>query len=83
MIPGLSTRVENEIKDRWVKTKGKGDTKILDRVKIQVHDPPRRKNAVFMGASFLASFAGEDRYVSKREYEEAGNQRENLFKKVY
>ena len=83
MIPGLSTRVENEIKDRWVKGKGKGDRKILDRVKIQVHDPPRRKNAVFMGASFLASFASEDRYVSKREYEEAGNQRENLFKKVY
>jgi len=72
MIPGLSTRVENEIKDRWVAKKGNGDRKILDRVKIQVHDPPRRKNAVFMGASFLASFANEDRYVSKREYEEAG-----------
>lgn len=83
MIPGLSTRVENEIKERWVKSKGKGDQSILNRVKIQVHDPPRRKNAVFMGASFLASFANEDRYVSKREYEEAGEHRDGLFKKVY
>jgi len=63
MIPGLSTRMENEIKDRWVQKKGKGDASILNRVKIAVHDPPRRKNAVFMGASFLASFAQEDRYV--------------------
>lgn len=83
MIPGLSTRVENEIKDIWAEKKGKGDRKILDRVKIQVHDPPRRKNAVFMGASFLASFADDGRYVSKREYEEAGAERCNLFRKVY
>ena len=83
MIPGLSTRVENEIKDLYVEKKGKGDAGILNRVKIHVHDPPRRKNAVFMGASFLASFAGEERYVSKREYEEAGSKKDGLFKKVY
>ena len=83
MIPGLSTRIENEIKDKWVEKKGKGDASILNRVKIAVHDPPRRKNAVFMGASFLASFAQEDRYVSIREYEEAGNLKGDLFKKVY
>ena len=83
MIPGLSTRIENEIKEKWVAKKGKGDASILNRVKIAVHDPPRRKNAVFMGASFLASFAQEDRYVSKREYEEAGDMKGGLFKKVY
>lgn len=65
MIPGLSTRVENDIKKLWVEKKGRGDTKILDRIPIEVHDPPRRKNAVFNGASFLSTFATDDRYVSK------------------
>lgn len=57
MIPGLSSRLENEIKELYVKKKFKGDRGGLNRVKIAVHDPPRRKNAVFMGASFFASFA--------------------------
>lgn len=73
MIPGLSTRLENDLKEMYVAGPGRGDRKILDRVPIYVHDPPRRKNAVFMGASFLASFAGDDRYVTKAEYEENGN----------
>jgi actin-related protein 2 len=57
MTPGLSSRLEHELKETWVKKKGKGDRSILNRVKINVHDPPRRKNAVFLGASFFAKFA--------------------------
>ena len=57
MIPGLSSRLEQELAETWVTKKGKGDRSILNRVKIQVHDPPRRKNAVFMGASFFSKFA--------------------------
>ena len=83
MIPGLSTRVENDIKKLWVEKKGKGDKKILDRVPIVVHDPPRRKNAVFSGANFLSSFAQDRRYVAKSEYDEAGAQRAALFQKAY
>lgn len=60
MIPGLSSRLEHELKETWVKKKGKGDKSILNRVKIVVHDPPRRKNAVFMGASFFAKFAKDE-----------------------
>lgn len=73
MTPGLSSRLEAELKDIWVQKKGKGDKAILNRVKIQVHDPPRRKNAVFMGASFFAKFAQEDQYVSRAEYDESGS----------
>lgn len=65
MIPGMSSRLEKEIKNLYVTKKGKGDASILNRVKIQVHDPPRRKNAVFMGASFLANFAEDSSFVSK------------------
>lgn len=82
MIPGLSTRVENDIKKLYVEKKGRGDEKILNRVHIEVHDPPRRKNAVFSGANFLSTFADDSRYVSKQEYEDAGSQRIGLFKKV-
>lgn len=73
MIPGLSSRLENEIKELYVARKFKGDRKGLDRVPIVVHDPPRRKNAVFMGASFFAQQATDEQYISKAEYEEKGS----------
>ena len=46
-----------EIKELYVAKKFKGDRKGLERVKVQVNDPPRRKNAVFLGGSFFANFA--------------------------
>jgi actin-related protein 2 len=73
MTPGLSSRLEHELKETWVNKKGKGDRSILNRVKIQVHDPPRRKNAVFLGASFFAKFAQDGQYISKAEYQEQGS----------
>ena len=73
MTPGLSSRLEMELKNLYLEKKFKGDAKGLDRIKIQVHDPPRRKNAVFMGASFFAQFAQEHQYISKAEYQEKGN----------
>ena len=54
MFPGLSTRVEKDLKDIYVREKFNGDKSGLSRVKIAVHDPPRRKHGVFVGASFLA-----------------------------
>jgi len=68
MIPGLSSRIEHEVKELYVNKKFKGDRAGLNRVKIQVHDPPRRKHAVFMGASFLASFAKDFQFISKQEF---------------
>jgi len=45
--------------------KFKGDIKGLSRSPIVVHDPPSRKNAVFMGASFFGKIAKPEQYVSK------------------
>ena len=59
MIPGLSSRLENEIKELYVEKKFKGDRGGLNRVNISVYDPPTRKNAVFIGASFMASIASD------------------------
>jgi len=72
MIPGLSSRLEQELRETYVAKKFKGDRSGLSRVPIKVHDPPRRKNAVFMGASFLARFAQNEQYITKAEYEENG-----------
>jgi len=72
MIPGLSSRIEQEIKETYVKKKGKGDRAILNRVKVQVHDPPSRKNAVFMGGSFFSKVAQEHHYITKADYEDGG-----------
>lgn len=57
MIPGLCSRVENDIKELYVSRLFKGDRKGLDRVPINVHAPFNRKNAVFMGASFFGKIA--------------------------
>jgi len=72
MIPGMSTRLELELRKLLVNKKGKGDEAILKRVPVVVHDPPRRKNYVFMGGSYLANFAEDNFYVTKAEFEEKG-----------
>ena len=72
MIPGLSSRIEHDLKELYVAKKFKGDRKGLNRVPIVVHDPPSRKNAVFMGASFFGKIAKPEHYISTEEYEESG-----------
>ena len=86
MIPGLSTRLENEVKNCYVNDPklGKGDRAILKRVPINVQDPPRRKNAVFMGGSFIAGLATEDLYILREDYENTApnsSDRKTLFAK--
>ena len=72
MFPGLSTRVEKDLKDIYVREKFKGDRSGLSRIQIAVHDPPRRKHGVFLGASFLAQYAPENRWITKKDYDEQG-----------
>ena len=73
MFPGLSSRVEKDLKDIYVKEKFNGDRTGLNRVKINVHDPPRRKHGVFIGASFLANITPEERWISQKDYNEQGS----------
>jgi len=73
MIPGLSSRIEHDLKEIYVVKKFRGDRKGLNRVPIVVHDPPSRKNAVFMGASFFGKIAKPEQYISKEEWQESGS----------
>ena len=57
MFPGLSTRMYNELSRIMTERKYKGDPTRVPKTGMTVHDPPRRKNAVFIGGSFLANNA--------------------------
>ena len=76
MFPGLSSRVEKDIKELFIMDKLGGDRTRTSRVNISVHDPPRRKHNVFIGASFVAKNAGDEQYVSLQNWRESG---EKLF----
>jgi len=72
MFPGFSTRCEKELKDIYVREKFKGDREGLKRIKIKVEDPPRRKHAVFVGASFVGNHLDVSKWISKQQYSEGG-----------
>lgn len=65
MFPGLSTRMYKELAAIMTKTKYKGDASRVAKTGMTVHDPPRRKHAVFIGGSFLANNADESQWISK------------------
>jgi len=60
MFPGLSSRLTVELENILTARKYKGDVKRVRKTGLLIHDPPRRKHAVFIGASFLAKNAPED-----------------------
>ena len=60
MFPGLSTRMHKELEKILTKEKYNGDASRVKKTGMLIHDPPRRKHAVFIGASFLAKNAPED-----------------------
>ena len=71
MFPGLSSRVEKDLKEIYVREKFDGDKSGLKRVNICVRDPPRRKHGVFSGASFLAN-CSDAAWITKKSYSEIG-----------
>lgn len=48
MYPGLPTRLEKDIRDRYLKEVLKGNTDRMKKFKIEIEDPPRRKHMVSM-----------------------------------
>ncbi|GMH86205.1 hypothetical protein TrVE_jg12352 [Triparma verrucosa] len=77
MYPGLPSRLEKEITERYLKDILKGDKDRLKKFKLSIEDPPRRKHMVFLGGSVLADVmkAREEFWISKAEYEELGVER--------
>jgi len=74
MYPGLPSRMEKEMKEMYLKHILKGDKKALNKFKLRIEDPPRRKHMVFLGGSVLADIMKdrEEFWISKAEWEESG-----------
>lgn len=74
MYPGLPSRLEHDLKQRYLKEIAHGDPKQLKKMTIAVQDPPQRKHLVFAGASYIAQIMKDRQqfWISKEEYEEHG-----------
>lgn len=74
MYPGLPSRLEHDIQQRYLKEVLKGDEDRLKKFKLRIEDPPRRKHLVYMGAALLGDiFAENDKFwMKKADYEEKG-----------
>ena len=74
MYPGLPSRLEKELKQLWYTRVLDNDPSRLDKFKVRIEDPPRRKHMVFIGGAVLASImADKDHmWLSKQEWQENG-----------
>jgi actin-related protein 2 len=74
MYPGLPNRLEKELKQLWLTRVLHGDSERLDKFKVRIEDPPRRRHMVFLGGAVLANImADKDQmWITKAEWEEQG-----------
>ena len=74
MYPGLPSRLEKDIKKRYLQDILKGDKSRLNKLKLRIEDPPRRRNMVFLGASVLGNIMKDrdDFWISREDWAEKG-----------
>lgn len=74
MYPGLPSRLEKELKQLWFTRVLHNDPTRMDKFKVRIEDPPRRKHMVFIGGAVLANImADKDHmWLSKQEWQENG-----------
>jgi len=74
MYPGLPSRLEKEMKALYLQKVAKGDRNQLNKLKLRIEDPPRRKHMVYLGGSVLADIMKdkEQFWMSRAEYQELG-----------
>ncbi|XP_054163728.1 actin-related protein 2-like isoform X1 [Oppia nitens] len=74
MYPGLPSRLEREVKQLYLERILKGDVEKLQKFKIRIEDPPRRKDMVFIGGAVLADVMKDKPqfWLTKQQYEEMG-----------
>ncbi|KAK8024433.1 hypothetical protein PG993_012499 [Apiospora rasikravindrae] len=74
MYPGLPSRLEKELKQLWLTRALGGNPERLNKFKVRIEDPPRRRHMVFLGGAVLANIMAdkESMWISKQEWEEEG-----------
>jgi len=77
MYPGLPSRLERDITQRYLNDVLNGNEERLKKFKMRIEDPPRRKHLVFLGGSVLADIMRErpEFWMAKDEYEDNGIER--------
>jgi len=72
MYPGLTTRLEKELRQLYLTHVLKGDMGGIRRLRLNVKDDPNRKHTVFKGAAILGEImAGQpDFWVSRADWAE-------------
>ncbi|ODH38373.1 hypothetical protein ACO22_02372 [Paracoccidioides brasiliensis] len=74
MYPGLPSRLEKELKQLWLTRVLQGNPERLNKFKVRIEDPPRRRHMVFLGGAVLANLLAdkENMWISKAEWDEKG-----------
>ena len=74
MFPGFPTRLRKDILTQFQKEIDNHTRDRTQKYKVNVMDPPTRKNAVFCGASVCANVMGgnPEFWITKEQYDDAG-----------
>ena len=74
MYPGLPSRLDKEVRSLYLDRILKGDESRMEKFKLRIEDPPRRKHMVFLGGAVLADIMkdNESFWITKESYEEEG-----------
>lgn len=74
MFPGLSTRLERDLRGLYLEGHLKGDRSRLSRFPLAIEDRPCRSLTVFQGGAALAALSADapDMWMSRAEWEEGG-----------
>jgi len=74
MYPGLPSRLEKDIKQFYFERVAKGNKEQLNKFRVRIEDPPRRKHMVFLGGAVLAEIMKDKDHfwMNKSEYDEMG-----------
>ncbi|XP_022939518.1 actin-related protein 2-like isoform X2 [Cucurbita pepo subsp. pepo] len=74
MYPGLPSRLEKEIVERYLEVVLKGNKDGLRKLRLRIEDPPRRKHMVYLGGAVLAGIMKDapEFWISREDYLEEG-----------
>ncbi|KAL2951984.1 hypothetical protein AAZX31_19G085700 [Glycine max] len=74
MYPGLPSRLEKEILDRYLDVVLKGNRDGLKKLRLRIEDPPRRKHMVYLGGAVLAGIMKDapEFWINREDYLEEG-----------
>ncbi|KAL1547395.1 Actin-related protein 2 [Salvia divinorum] len=74
MYPGLPSRLEKELSERYLDSVLKGNKDGLKKLRLRIEDPPRRKHMVYLGGAVLAGIMKDapEFWISREDYLEEG-----------